>query len=416
LNGGGSRGAYEIGAWQALDALGVRFDGVYGTSIGALNAALFAQGDLEGAVALWSNITVKQIMVVEDDDDFAVDRMIASKRDVIPFLRDNVRHFRMDISPLEEMVRRECDEGRVRASGMNLGLMTFRVPQMQGLPVFLRDMAPGTLSDWVIASASCFPIFPAKRIGGQRYIDGGYCDNLPLDMALADGADEVVAVELHPYLTHPEYARLPWLTIIKPRHNLGGFLDFNPRLMARSLRMGYQDVMKRYGRFDGWLYTFRQVNALAVARPARHYLARLTRFDAEFMRRGSLRTGQPVNAPMLTALEAETAFERLDWKDVWLRGLELCAEVMGYREDAIYDAEVLIRQIRRYCDGAPLPEKLGDAALHAAWKQGPRQTFATLSRWLIANGDFPKELWHRLGELPRETAGAMFMAETGKSL
>ena len=101
--------------WQALDALGVRFDGVYGTSIGALNAALFAQGDLEGVVALWSNITVKQIMVVEDDDDFAVDRMIASKRDVIPFLRDNVRHFRMDISPLEALARERLDEGRIRA-------------------------------------------------------------------------------------------------------------------------------------------------------------------------------------------------------------------------------------------------------------------------------------------------------------
>ena len=91
--------------------------------------------------------------------------------------------------------------------------------------------------------------------------------------------------------------------------------------------------------------------------------------------------------------------------------MERVDDVMGYREDAIYNAEALIKQIRRYCDGIPLPEKLDDAALHAAWKQGPRQTFATLSRWLIAHGDFPKELWHRLGELPRETAGAMFMAE-----
>ncbi len=416
LCGGGSRGAYEIGAWGALRELGVRLDGVYGTSIGALNAALVARGDVESARELWLNISIKNIMAVEDPEDFAIGHMVANKRDVIPFLVENAKHLRMDITPLQQLVRQECDEPRIRARGMGLGVMTFKVPQMQGCPMYLRDMKPGMLPDWVIASASCFPIFPAKVIDDQRYIDGGYCDNLPLDMALADGADEVVAVELHPYLTHPEYARLPWLTIIKPRHNLGGFLDFNPRLMARSLRMGYQDAMKRYGRFDGWLYTFRQVNALAVARPARHYLARLTRFDAEFMRRGSLRTGQPVNAPLLTALEAETAFEKLDWKDVWLRGLELCAEVMGYREDAIYDAEVLIRQIRRYCDGAPLPEKLGDAALHAAWKQGPRQTFATLTRWLIANGDFPKELWHRLGELPRETAGAMFMAETGKSL
>ena len=75
-------------------------------------------------------------------------------------------------------------------------------------------------------------------------------------------------------------------------------------------------------------------------------------------------------------------------------------------------AEALIKQIRRFCDGIPLHDKLDDAVLHAAWKQGPRQTFGTLTRWLIAHGDLPRELWRRLGELPRETAAAMFMAET----
>lgn len=407
--GGGSRGAYEIGAWQALRELGIRLDGVYGTSIGALNAVLVARGDLEAARNIWLNISISKVMTVEDPDDFAIGHMVSNKRDVIPFLVENAKHLRMDITPLEQMVRQECDEQRVRARGMDLGVMTFKAPQMQGVPVYFRDMKPGMLPEWVIASASCFPIFPAKHIDGQRYIDGGYCDNLPVDMALHDGVDEVIAVELHPYLTHPEYARLPWLKVIKPRHNLGGFLDFNPKLMARNLRMGYQDAMKLYRRFDGWRYTFRQVGALSLARPARHYLNQLTAFDAEFMRRGSLRTGQPVNAPLLTALERETEYAKLDWKDVWLRGLELCAQVMGYREDAIYDAEHLIRQIRLYCEGQTLPEKLDDAALSAAWKQGSRQVFSLLVRWLNANGAFPADVQRRLGELPKETAAAMFM-------
>ena len=409
LCGGGSHGAYQIGAWQALEALGVRIDGVYGTSIGALNAVLVARGDVESARALWLNIALNKIMTVEDQDDFAIDHMVANKRDVIPFLVENARHLRMDITPLQQMVRAHCDEPRIRARGMRLGVMTFKVPQMQGCPVYLRDMKPGALADWVIASASCFPIFPARSIDGQRYIDGGYCDNLPLDMALNDGMDELIAVELHPYLTHPEYARLPWLKVIKPRHSLGGFLDFNPKLMARNLRVGYQDAMKVFRRFDGFLYTFRQVDGLAVAGVARRYLLQLSRFDGEFMRRGSLRTGQPVNAPLLSALEAETEFERLDWKGVWVRGLELCAGVMGYREDAIYDPDRLLRQIRLYCDGATLPEKLDEAALHAAWKQGRRQTFATLTRWLTANGAFPAGIQQRLGELAKETAAAMFM-------
>ena len=408
LNGGGSRGAYEIGAWQALDALGVRFSGVYGTSIGALNAALVAQGDLDGAVALWSTITLSQIMSVEDEDDFAIDHMVSRKRDVIPFLMENARHLRMDITPLENLVRGHLDEARIRAGGMRLGIMTFRAPQMQGVPMMLGDMAPGSLGDWVIASASCFPIFPAKHIDGQRYIDGGYYDNLPIDMALADGADEVVAVELHPELTHPEYARMPWLTLVRPLRNLGGFLDFNPRLLRRSRLLGYYDTMKRWQRLDGWLYTFRPVDALAAAEPARRYMRALTRFDGETIRRGVLHAGQPVNAPLLSALEWETGGRTLEWKDVWLRGLELCAQAMGYRVDAVYDSAAMIRQIRAFCEAQSFG-RLDESGLQAAEAAGSRKLLAFLFQWLQKDGDFPADRVRRLSACPCETAAALFL-------
>ena len=409
LSGGGSRGAYEIGAWKALTELGVRFQGVYGTSIGALNAALVARGSLDAAVALWQNISLSQILTVEDEEDFAIERMVSNKRDVIPFLVENARHLRMDIRPLESLVKAECDERRIRAGGLELGVMTFRVPQMQGVPVRLRDLKPGELGDWIIASASCFPIFPSRHIGGQRYIDGGYYDNLPIDMALQDGADEVIAVELRTDPVHPEYARMPWLKTVRPRHALGGFLDFTPDLLRRSLRLGYQDAMKLYRRLDGWLYTFRQVDALAVAPAARRFMKRATAFDTELMRRGALRVGHPVNAPLLSAIESETGYVPLGWKDVWLRGLELCAGVMGYRVDAIYEPETLIRQASEFCAAQPWGGTLDEATLHQAWKAGRRQTLALLDRWLDGREGFPTEVMHRLGELPAETAAALFL-------
>ncbi len=410
LNGGGSRGAYQIGAWQALSELGVRFDAVYGTSIGALNAALFAQGDLPGAVELWSNIRVNQIMAVEDEDDFAIERMVSRKRDVLPFLMENARHLRMDISPLETLVREKLSESRIRVSGMGLGVMTCKAPQMTGVPVRLGDMAPGSLGDWVIASASCFPIFPARHIGGQRYIDGGYFDNLPVDMALADGMDEVVAVELHPEYTHPEYARLPWMRTVRPLHNLGGFLDFNPDLLRRSRLLGYQDTMKCWGRLDGFQYTFRRLDALAVADAARRYMRALTRFDGDLIRRGVMGLGQAANAPLLAALRRETGERDLDWKGVWLRGLELCAEAMGQRLDAIYDAGALIRRVRGYCDARSFSEKFDDSGLQAVAKRGSRELLAFLYRRLASGEGFPPEALRRLGETPVETAGAMFLA------
>ena len=203
LSGGGSRGAYEIGAWQALSELGVRFHAVYGTSIGAINAGLVAQGDVGLAVQLWENIDLRQVLDT-DEEDFAIGQMIHRKRDVIPFLLENARHLRVDPAPLENLMARYLDEKRVRAGGMELGVMTVRVPQMQPTPVRLKHMKPGSLNDWLMASASCFPVFPLKCIDGERYLDGGYYDNLPVDMAIADGADEIVAVSVHPQPLHPE--------------------------------------------------------------------------------------------------------------------------------------------------------------------------------------------------------------------
>ena len=44
LEGGGSRGAYHIGAYKACRQLGLEFDAICGSSIGAVNAALLCQG------------------------------------------------------------------------------------------------------------------------------------------------------------------------------------------------------------------------------------------------------------------------------------------------------------------------------------------------------------------------------------
>ena len=62
LEGGGAKGGYEIGVWQALDEAGVKYNAVSGTSVGALNGALMAMRDLDRAVACWSNIRPSQVI------------------------------------------------------------------------------------------------------------------------------------------------------------------------------------------------------------------------------------------------------------------------------------------------------------------------------------------------------------------
>ena len=55
LEGGGAKGAYQVGAWAALLEAGIKIKGIAGTSVGALNGALMCMDDLREAEKLWDN-------------------------------------------------------------------------------------------------------------------------------------------------------------------------------------------------------------------------------------------------------------------------------------------------------------------------------------------------------------------------
>lgn len=402
LSGGGSRGAYECGAWQALRELNIRLDGVYGTSIGAVNAALVAQGDFDTALELWENIRMGQIVSLEEGEELSVERMVHRKRDLIPFLLENAKNFLMDVTPFEELMQRTIDEGRVRASGMELGMMLTHVPSLNPVEVRLKDIPQGRLHDYILASAACFPIFPLRQIGSEHYMDGGYADNMPIAMAIMDGAEEIIAVDIHPQPVHPEYASMPFLTQIHPLHELGSFLDFNPARLRRSRLLGYHDTMKAYGRFDGIRYTFTRVGDLKVSAAARKYVQRVALFDAQAKDRDG-------DAVLIHALGAETPLRKLSWKDCLLRGLELCAQVMGFREDAIYDMDVLAGRMISFVRAQDTGDT-GERGLTEAARAGSRELVAYIANAMLHDPDFEIRCARRLADYPMETAAAMVLA------
>lgn len=405
LSGGGSRGAYQCGAWQALRELNIRLDGVYGTSIGAVNAALVAQGDFDTALKLWENIRMDQIVSLEEGEELSVERMIHRKRDLIPFLLENAKNFLLDVTPFENLLKETIDEGRVRASGMELGMMVTRVPSLNPHEVRLRDLPPGMLHEYILASAACFPIFPLCQIDGERYMDGGYVDNMPIAMAIEDGMEEIIAVDIHPQPVHPEYASMPFLTEIHPLHEVGSFLDFTPERLRRSRLMGYHDAMKTYGRFDGIRYTFTRVGDLKVAEAARRYVQRLARFDAQ----AKDRDGEAV---LIDAIGMETPLRKLSWKECLLRGLELGAQVMGFREDAIYDMDVLTGHLLSYVRAQDSGDT-GERGLIDAARAGSRELVAYAANAMRRDADFEIRCARRLADYPMETAAAMYLSCMG---
>ena len=61
FSGGGAKGGYQIGAWQALRELNFSPNIVTGTSVGAFNGALMASDKYEEALNIWENMSMGMV-------------------------------------------------------------------------------------------------------------------------------------------------------------------------------------------------------------------------------------------------------------------------------------------------------------------------------------------------------------------
>lgn len=398
LSGGGSRGAYECGAWEALRKMNIRFDGVYGTSIGAVNAALVAQGDLDMAIDLWSNITMNHIAARDDGEEINITHMLTRKRDMIPFLVGNAKNLRLDITPFEKLLNEKINEGKVRSSGLKFGVMLTDVNKPHERPVRLDDIPQGQLTQYLLASAACFPVFPIRKIDEHKYIDGGFVDNMPVGMAIEDGAEEIIAVDIHPQPVHPEYEVMPFLRLIHPMRELCNFLDFDRAALDRARRLGYNDTMKSYGVYDGIRYSFIRVSDLETSAPAHRYLNTIALFDARAHEKKEEKT-------LISMLTAEAPGRQLSWKDSLLRGLELCADLLEFREEGLYRPHDLTKLVLEHVNGM----SIDGMAIKDIEKMPPHVRMAMILRGARESDDFIREHIKKLADYPKEMAAALYL-------
>ena len=109
LEGGGAKGAYQIGAWKALREAGIRFSAVSGTSVGALNGAMIVMDDLEKAENVWNNIHFSQVMDVDDEEMRRLmnrDIPLSELKSTLRSVADIVRNRGFDVTPQSRSVRR----------------------------------------------------------------------------------------------------------------------------------------------------------------------------------------------------------------------------------------------------------------------------------------------------------------------
>ena len=138
LDGGGARGAYQIGAWKALKEAGIRIHAVAGTSVGALNGALICMDDLKKAQDIWKSMTFSKVMNVDDGWMEGLFEREHKVKDVLSQIWSVVTAGGIDVTPLKELIHELVDEEKIRQSGKEFYLLTFSLTDFNGI---LQDNA-----------------------------------------------------------------------------------------------------------------------------------------------------------------------------------------------------------------------------------------------------------------------------------
>ena len=255
LCGGGSLGAYELGVWQYLREHDFEFDIVTGTSIGAINGAMIVTGQYEVAKEMWEKISVSDVMRhgIDFDRNFLSKIELKSDSQWSRFVKSYFKNKGADTTPLLEMLNEKIAPLQVNKADKKFGIVICRYPSFKEEDILVNSLKDEEVVDYIMASASCWPVFPVYHMKGEDYVDGGWKNNLPIDFALRLGADKVIAVLLNslPKAQRRYLFNLPNVTLIQPSLPQGSFLAFTHNAIESNIKMGYLDAAKTFGTMKG---------------------------------------------------------------------------------------------------------------------------------------------------------------------
>jgi NTE family protein len=192
--GGGNRGAAQVGMLRALVERGIRADAVYGVSVGALNAAGYA-GDpsLAGVERLETTWRA-----VRRDDVFPTSKVSGLLR----FLQS-----RESVHPNDGL--RQIIENGLAFERLEHARVHFEVVATSLTDGRARWFDRGPAVEAILASAALPALLPPVEIDGERYIDGGVVDNVPIMHAISQGAERVFVLLCGPLRYTPLRYRRP---------------------------------------------------------------------------------------------------------------------------------------------------------------------------------------------------------------
>jgi NTE family protein len=204
LQGGGALGSYQVGVYQALHEAGIEPDWIIGTSIGAINASLIAGNEPEdrlprlkqfwkkmeqnpiwnfrGAVSGFNDKLSYWSTVTNGIPGFFRPNPLAHAGDIFPLGAEHAGYY--STAPLEQTLSELVDFHLVNrcTPRLTVGAAHVRTSMMRYFDS--RDCELGVKH--VMASGALPPAFPAVRIDGELYWDGGILSNTPTEAVFDD--------------------------------------------------------------------------------------------------------------------------------------------------------------------------------------------------------------------------------------
>lgn len=253
LCGGGARGGYHIGVWEALKELNYAPNIITGTSVGALNGGLFTLGEDKLAHKIWENMSMDTVFEKRPNKDINAIKTPAE------FVLHVLDAGGTNPKPLKNLVNRLADEKKFRESNIEFGLVVTATKPIRKVEKYVDEMEEGKIADYILASSACFPIMQMYEINGINYLDGGYSDNIPFEMALKRGATELVIVDMPGMFKLKKIEDInAKIHYVYPKHDLGNFIIFDKEIANKDILLGYLDTLKVFNKLEGTYYSFRE--------------------------------------------------------------------------------------------------------------------------------------------------------------
>ncbi|HEY1460124.1 MAG TPA: patatin-like phospholipase family protein [Casimicrobiaceae bacterium] len=204
MQGGGALGAYQVGVYQALHEAGIEPDWVIGTSIGAINGAIIAgnapENRLERLRDFWERVEQRaaaDVFAFLPGFNAALANMATMVSGLAPFFGPNPTswlgpHVPIGLDsasyyttvPLRDTLSSLVDFDYLNDSETRLTVGAVNVRNGEMRYFDSRDEALAL--EHVMASGALPPAFPAVRINGEPYWDGGIYSNTPIEAVLDD--------------------------------------------------------------------------------------------------------------------------------------------------------------------------------------------------------------------------------------